>query len=447
MGVALSIGSTTRAFLLASALLMECLVVPVFAQTTADVAPQEVSSALPRTLDLATALSLAQLTHPDILNAEASALTSQLDSSRVDSRYRWQGNILLDGRVADRAHDDSYDTIDDSRAELAISKLLWGFGDSAIGDAARIKQQAALINVAYQKRLQRVMIIARFLEVLAADQEFAAENEAMSLAYFPYNRANERRELFDSESEVTVLALQATHLKALQKRNATQHKQRAARQQLALAMALPGAKPLELLVPDLSAYEREQPDYDVLIQEVLANHPLLRQHQTQNQAITAQSEVWQSRLRPQLTLRLHAGEYEQSYSTKDARAAMLQLSIPLLDQGRADHAIATLGAEQTQLDAASMTLKYQLRTQVLNWVQRLDLLDQIIKNNEIEMNFRERVLDKARLLYELEVRAQIGQAQADMAKALWEDSTARYERAVIWEQIDALLDTPPAVIK
>ena len=63
---------------------------------------------------------------------------------------------------------------------------------------------------------------------------------------------------------------------------------------LIIARALPDAKPLNLLAPDLSAYEREQPDYDALTLEILANHPLLAQHQAQNQAITAQSEVWQS---------------------------------------------------------------------------------------------------------------------------------------------------------
>ena len=132
-------------------------------------------------------------------------------------------------------------------------------------------------------------------------------------------------------------------------------------------------------------------------------------------------------IRSQLALKLHTGEYEQSYRTKDVhRAAMLQLSIPLLDQGRTDDAIATLGAEQTQLGAEKAALEYQLRAQILSWAQRLELLDQIIKNNEIEMNFCERVLDKALLLYEMEVT----RANANHAMAKWELSQAEISAPV-----------------
>ena len=84
---------------------------------------------------------------------------------------------------------------------------------------------------------------------------------------------------------------------------------------------------------------------------------------------------------------------------------------------------------------------------MLEWVQQLEMLNQQIEQNVQILDYRERALDKSRLLYEMEVSAQIGQAQADMAKSLWLDSQAKFQRVLIWEQIDAVLGTPEVMFE
>ena len=79
---------------------------------------------------------------------------------------------------------------------------------------------------------------------------------------------------------------------------------------------------------------------------------------------------------------------------------------------------------------------------MLEWVQHLEMLNQEIGQHAQNLEYRERALDKSRLLYEMEVRAEIGRAQADMAKLLWLNAQAKYQRALIWEQIDAVLGAP-----
>jgi hypothetical protein len=93
-------------------------------------------------------------------------------------------------------------------------------------------------------------------------------------------------------------------------------------------------------------------------------------------------------------------------------------------------------------EAAFLALDFRLREQVLSWVQTLEKLKQQIAQNAQNLAYRERALDKSRLLYEMEVSAQIGQAQADMAKLLWQDARSKYKRALIWEKIDAALTKP-----
>ena len=243
----------------------------------------------------------------------------------------------------------------------------------------------------YAQRLQRIEIMRQFFAVLAADYQFAADNEAMSISFFPFNRAQQQRERFKSVSEVEVLEKRSVYLARLSERNQSIRRQRASRFQLALAMGHPDVKPDGLVEPDLSVYQRELPDFDTLLVSVLQNHPLIQQKRQD----LAQSDT----------------------------------------AGLSDREIASQQADLAMLD-------YELREQVLAWVQTLEALEQEINWNEQNLEYAERVLDKARLLYEMEVRSQIGRAQAQMARILWQAARAKFERALIWEQIDAALGAP-----
>lgn len=100
--------------------------------------------------------------------------------------------------------------------------------------------------------------------------------------------------------------------------------------------------------------------------------------------------------------------------------------------------LAVIAAEEAKF----LALDFRIREQVLKWVQTLEKLEQQIEQNAQNLAYRERALDKSRLLYEMEVSAQIGQAQADMAKLLWQDARSKYKRALVWEKIDAALAKP-----
>ncbi len=398
--------------------------------------------ALPALMSLAQSLALADARYPEVLAQQAQLQTGQAELQRAGLDNRWQAHLELTARTAElQVFDRGFEN--DSRTKLKISKLLWDFGRSSLqNESAGMGIKSAELGLKYAHRLQRIEIMRRFFEVLAADYRFAADNEAMSLAFFPFDRAQERLERFDSVSELEVMGKQVRFFDELQRRNQSQRAQRASRLRLALAMGRPGAQPDTLIEPDLSSYQRELPDFDELLEQVLAINPLIKQKQMELEQLKAKALQIDAGRNPNLYFDLQAADYAQDYRVRDRTRASLTLEIPLLASGVADIERADLLAQVASKEAQVLALDYEVREQVLEWVQQLEMLNQQIEQNVQILDYRERVLDKSRLLYEMEVSARIGQAQADMAKSLWLDAQTKFQRVLVWEQIDAVMGAP-----
>ncbi len=402
---------------------------------------------LPELLTLGEALSLANNQHPAVLSAQATQMAANASQLESEVSNSWRAGLNLEGRYTNRGNDDN-GYFDDSRYELKISKLLSDFGQSAAqATASRLSIESSQLNLDYTERLQRIEVIAKYLDVVAAEFKYAADNEAMTLAFFPWDRARERRDRFDSESEVTVLRLQTIYQKVLAKRNQTQQEQRKTRFRLASAMGWPDAKPVSVLEPDLSTYARPVPDYDELVAKAIPASPVLTRMRLEHDALVVKTDSANQRVRPKVSINLYASDYERYYTTKDDTRAVLQLEIPLLDGGRHKVEVVRSSAQVLAKEAEITQYEFMLREQVINWVQRLEYLEAAIANNEVALNYQERALDKARLLYEMEVRVRLGSAMAEMAQTQYEGAKARFERAIIWEQIDAMLGVSPVEIK
>jgi hypothetical protein len=357
------------------------------AQTATTLAEAHSQAPLPSLMSLAQALSLADTRHPHLLKHAA--------------------QVQLAKATLQRTEHENYCRIDDV--------------------------ESAQIGLGFAQRQQRIKIVKRFFGVLATDLEFAADNEAMSLAFFPFNRADERRERFGSVSELEVMEKRVDYFDELGKRNKSLRAQRSTRLKLALAMGKPYAKPDNLIEPDLSAYEREIPDYDELLEQVLLSSPPIKQNALQLVQLKS-IERQLSGEKPCIFLDMSAVTDSHNSGYQDAVQSSLNLNE---NMAAIEHAglLAIIAAKR----AESLALDFRVREQVLEWVQNLQRLNQQIKQNAQNLEYRERALDKSRLMYEMEVSAQIGQAQADMAKLIWQDARAKFKRALIWEQIDAVL--------
>ena len=397
---------------------------------------------LPTIMSLGQSLTLADAHHPRILRRAAEVQAGQAALQRTELDDRWTFDIELTARTAELNNLD-LGYLDDSRAKFIVSKLIWDFGRSADRfESAGLGIESAQIGLEYAQRMQRIQIMTQFFQVLAADHKFYADNEAMTLAFGPFSRADERRERFGSVSELEVMEKRVAYFDELNLRNQSLREQRSSRLKLALAMGRPQAQPDSLIEPDLSAYERDLPDFDDLLEKVLAASPIIRQKNLQLEQLKSTESQISSGEKPRVYLDLQAATYAQKRRFRDRGRASLTLDIPLFAGGVTAIEHADLLARIAAKEADVLALDYQIREQVLEWVQHLEMLNQEIGQHAQNLEYRERALDKSRLLYEMEVRAEIGQAQADMAKLLWLDAQAKYQRALIWEQIDAVLGAP-----
>lgn len=397
---------------------------------------------LPTLMSLNQSLELANTRHPEVLKHEAQVQARQAALQYAGLDNRWEAHIELTARTADlQVLDRGY--TNDSRTKLIISKLLWDFGRSTSQDErAYLGIESAEIGLDYARRMQRIQVMQSFFQVLAADYQFAADNEAMSLAFFPFSRAEERRDRFGSVSELEVMEKRVDYFDELQQRNQSLRAQRSSRLRLALAMGRPRAQPDSLIEPDLSAYERALPDFDELLEQVLAASPLIKQKEVELAQLRSEELQIKANKNPSLYVDLQAADYAQDYRFRDRVRASLTLDIPLLARGATAVEHAGLLARIASKEAEVLALDYEVREQVLEWVQHLEMLNQQLEQNVQNLEYRERALDKSRLLYEMEVSARIGQAQADMAKLLWKDAQAKFQRVLVWEQIDAVLNAP-----
>lgn len=397
----------------------------------------------PDQLDLSTALQISKPLSSTYLRKQAALTAARNQQNLISQRKNWRAGLTLEGRTASRANaqDDAFSG--HSRGELQISKLLWDFGQSTLTQrAAQQGIEAAELGIANQLRLQRIEIMQRFFDVLLADYAYTVKDETMTLAYLSYSRADDKKQRYDSVSELEVLEKQSNYLGKLVVRNEAQQRQRQSRLELALVMGWPDAKPNQLIEPALTEAERAIPNFDQLLESVREFHPKLNQLNAKLESEKRLLNSESASQKPQLSLDLHAGEYERSYASKDRARAALRLEWPLLLNKTVTERQISTQNRILELEAQGLELEYEIRREVLHWIQRLEALEQRAQHGKVEIEYRERALDKSRLLYELEVRTEIGKAQADMAMALFDQAKVKFERALIWEQVDMALNQP-----
>jgi hypothetical protein len=201
----------------------------------------------------------------------------------------------------------------------------------------------------------RLQVIRRFLDVMEADLATARDDEAMAVAYVQVDRARNRAEL-GQYSALEVSELEVDYQRIRAERHLSQAQQRATRALLAIALGRPDELPSELSAPSLASLPETIPEVDELTAEALAGNPVVID--------------WRSR----------AAE---------------------------DPALAPLAA-QIELDLREAVLELWLSHGIL-----LARRDMAVSRE----HFRDLSLDYNRTLYELEVKADLGDAMSRQTAA------------------------------
>ena len=398
---------------------------------------------LPDPLSLADALAHAS---PDLPEIELALAARDAAQARL-AEARALGGVRLSALGELRAVDPSDASPDrsnnDSRARLTLRKRLYDFGYSAsreqaaqmAGEGGELRHRAALGS-------SRLNIMRRFFDVILADLQFARDNEAMAIAFIAADRAGQRHEL-GSLSDVELARLEAEYQAVLQQRMQSQTLQRATRSALAVAMGRPGELVAELVRP-LAPDGAELPDYQAVLERVLTQNPELLALRAEVAAAQAALDAARRSHGPVLSGELEAATYERETSSTHPLVAGLVFELPLLTGGARDAAIAAAQAEWRAAQARLAVAEQDLTHDVLELVLRLGELRTTLAALEARAGYRELYLDRSRALYEMEVRADLGDAMTEISAVSLDRARAEFDWIMTEARLAALSGEMPA---
>jgi outer membrane protein TolC len=369
----------------------------------------------------------------------------------VESSFGASVLLELQPRAASKASVSGVDFEDDSRYGLVWRKRLTDFGRSASRRevaGATLEAKQAIYEAGHDR--QTLEIMERFFAVTLADYAYQMHDERMAISYFRYTRMLERQTRFEQYSDLEVAEREVAYRQQYVARLQADLQRRQTRHQLALALGRPGELSSELVIPDLAVYrKREIPRYADLVERVILSSAALQFLRHEVAAAKAAIDVARKLHSPVLSAELEAREYANSTSSsRDRYRANLKFSMPLFD-GTGGRDIEVALAQNTLLhkQAALASSEYAVREEVLVLLHELEVNRAEEAAAQAQETYRGYYQDRSRAMYELELRSDLGDAQAAAAEAMLESIRVDFERALLWAQLDSLLGLPSALIQ
>ncbi|MCB1772182.1 MAG: TolC family protein [Gammaproteobacteria bacterium] len=393
---------------------------------------------LPEPLQLADALALASPELPALRLAAAERDASAASLTEAQSLTGFQ--VSAEGRlqVIEPSSLALNRDRNDSSARVALRKRLYDFGYSeALEEAARLAGDGSEWRELSARQSARLEIMRSFFDVVLADLQFARDNEAMAGAFIDADRARDRHEL-QRISDVALLELEAAYQQALRLRMETQSMQRLARSRLAIAMGRPGELVATVVPPAPPDLSRPVPEFELLLEDVLANNPLRKALKADVESARAELSAARNSFGPVVSGEVEAAAYERKTNSTHPFTAALVLEVPLFSGGADDAAVAAARARLQGSQARLAMHDNKLREQVLETWLQLDNLRVTLKGLGVRGEYRELYLDRSRALYELEVKTDLGDAMTEISALRLDEARAQFDWQMAQARIKAL---------
>ena len=393
-------------------------------------------------LTLEEVLVFADQPHPVLDRAlaqrEAADAELSLAESINDVRVTLEGN-LRSGR--NPAFHDKFK--DDNALRLNMRKTLLDGGRSEASVAAgRLDKQARELQLMDTKAQRRIGLMSRFFDVLLADLRFTTENEFMATNYVAWDDSRDRLELGIISNEDRV-ALEANFNEARVRRNEADRKMRETRVRLANAINRPGELPSELAEPTLAGNDRPLPEFETLLTAMEANNlPLKAQRQALDAAQHRLAAIRAENM-PSLEFEAEAANWSRETATRDDLRAGLNVVWPIYQGKRVDARLAKEQAQFHLLQAQYEQMRLDMReTLYETWQAIKQLRDAERQAARVNAAYRDAKLEKARAVYELEMKTRLGPIMAETQAALLRKRTVEYQLALTWARLEALVGSP-----
>jgi outer membrane protein TolC len=398
----------------------------------------EVSRALPSPLTLEYALSLADESHPTLLLSAAEVASAQAERLRVDANYDWDIYIEARARYVEPAKSSTDLSHDDNRIGVVVSKDIYDFGKhSAQLRVADYEVDARRFHYLDARTRRRQEIMQRFFDVLLADLFSSRNNEELATAYVSFDRLRQHKEVGQA-SELLVLEAEARVQRARLVRNQSQAQQRETRARLAEALNRPTELPETLDIPKLAVLSRPIPEVEALQSQAVTNNYLLQAMRTRVAAAEQRIAVARAQDNAVVKGSAEAFNYSRDLGANDEVRVGVTLTVPIYS-GRRDDAVLAHAQAQLQRARAELHLvESEVRQSVLSLWLELDNLRQQREAMVALRRFRELNLDRSRALYELEVKADLGDAMVLMTDAEYLSAQTDYKMVHAWLKLDSL---------
>jgi len=393
---------------------------------------------LPEPLSLEAALTLSALT-PAQQAQMANESLAQAQLSGVEA----SDDATIDFRARARWIDPSYKSTDsshnDSSASITVRKELYDFGQSEAELASSQQSaEAQAFETQRQKQLAQLAVMRAFYDVVLSDLAFARDNEWMAIAYIQADRAKQRNEM-GQVNDVDMLALEAISQEVRRRRFESESRQRLTRAQLAIAMGRPGDLVSTVARPSVELPKEDPEDFDAYWNDVLKNNLQLKRLRQQRDAAKLSVKAAKQSDGPRVVGELDSLVMNRTTASTHPFAAGLLFEVPLSRGGRTEAAVASAEAKVTSAEAALRLKEYELREQALKlWLARSDLRAQL-QEQKAKETYRDVYLDRSRALYELELKADLGDAMTKTSEVRLDIARVLFDWAMNEAKIKAMV--------
>jgi outer membrane protein TolC len=400
--------------------------------------------ALPAPLDLQQAMAAGtEELQPALFAVRARQESARADIRRAESGYALEADINLEAARI-QPNENAFDqSPNDSRASLNIRKPLYDFGYTG----SRLQSAETVVNaeqLEYEHDIsrQQIAVTRSFLDAILSDIKFAWDNEALATAFV---RVDKLRRRFDLKqvSEVEVLNADADYQKMLTVRRNTEILQRVARAQLAEVINRPGELSPDMVTPSVDMKSLQLPDPDALIKHAMQSNIKLRAQAMRVAAAQEAMEAARKQTRPSLAAEVEVSQYSRDQPSNDDWRASLNLKIPLFENALVKSDVADKRALWLQQRAVLFQIESDVRKYIYDTWMLLN--NMAIKAGELDVAAQaaERVMDRRRGEYELELRTDLGDALVNTSRVRYEQSKNHFDMIVAAMRLAMLTGLAP----
>ena len=402
---------------------------------------------LPEPLTLEYALSLLNEMTPDMQRQQADVMAAEAGLKDAQSLSGFNAYLEARARWVDPADIASDQSNEDHRLGLVAKKTLYDFGRSSSAEnAASYTLSARQLQFADARRQRRLQIMQAYFAVVLADLQFYRYNEEMAVVYISLDRTRDRRELGQA-SDLDVLEKEVENQRIRHLRYQSENEQRRTRAKLAQVLNRPGQLPSTVAIPELKQLKQKLAEVEAYQATALENNSLVQGMRMQLAA--AEQTVLQARSsnNPRLNAQVEAYSYERELGSSDKWRAGVTLEVPLWTGGSSDAKIAKARAGLHHDRARLRELEISINQAVLETWLELDALRIRLQEMETAADYRELYLDRSRALYEMEVKADLGDAMVKVSEAERNLRKIQFDISLAWARLEVLVGQDLSLIK